>query len=113
MTWQKCLNREGNAKMYGFSSQACDNYDITISTKKTDFVHRPAPRKPYNEPTITVKKKRKKKSKLQFVGKITYLGSTLSRSLHIDDKVKMQHLTGYVEMSTIEVGQVGYTANSL
>ena len=61
MTWQKCLNREGNAKMYGFSSQACDNYDITISTKKTDFVHRPAPRKPYNEPTITVKKKKKEK----------------------------------------------------
>ena len=35
-------------------SQSCDNYDLTISTKKTEVVHQPAPRKPYNEPTITV-----------------------------------------------------------
>ena len=35
-------------------SQSCDNYDLTISTKKTEVVHQPAPRKPYNEPNITV-----------------------------------------------------------
>ena len=35
-------------------SQSCDNYDLTISTKKTEVVHQPAPGKPYNEPTITV-----------------------------------------------------------
>ena len=35
-------------------SQSCDNYDLTISTKKTEVVHKPAPGKPNNEPTITV-----------------------------------------------------------
>ena len=35
-------------------SQSCDNYDLTISTKKTEVVHQPAPGKPYNEPTVTV-----------------------------------------------------------
>ena len=39
-------------------------------------------RKPYKEPTITVKGQR-----LQVVDKFTYLGSTLSRVVHIDDEV--------------------------
>ena len=30
-------------------SQSCDNYDLTISAKKTEVVHQPAPGKPYNE----------------------------------------------------------------
>ena len=34
-------------------SQACDNYDLTISTKY-EVLHRPAPGKRYSEPTITV-----------------------------------------------------------
>ena len=63
-------------------SQSCDNYDLTISTKKTEVVHRPAPGKPYNEPSITVKGQ-----KLKIVDKFTYLGSTLSRAVHIDDEV--------------------------
>ena len=33
-------------------SQSCDNYDLTISTKKTEVVHQPTPGKPCNEPTI-------------------------------------------------------------
>ena len=32
-------------------SQSCDNYDLTISTKKDRGLHQPAPGKPYNEPT--------------------------------------------------------------
>ena len=63
-------------------SQSCDNYDLTISTKKTEVVHQPAPGKPYNEPTITVNGR-----KLKIVDKFTYLGSTLSRAVHIDDEV--------------------------
>ena len=63
-------------------SQSCDNYDLTISTKKTEVVHQPAPGKPYNEPTITVNGE-----KLKVVDKFTYLGSTLSRAVHIDDEV--------------------------
>ena len=35
-------------------SKACDNFQLTISTKKTEVVHQPAPGKPYSEPTITV-----------------------------------------------------------
>ena len=57
-------------------------YDLTISTKKTEVVHQPAPGKPYDEPTITVNGQ-----KLKVVDKFTYLGSTLSRAVHIDDEV--------------------------
>ena len=50
--------------------------------KKTEVVHQPAPGKPYNEPTITVNGQ-----KLKVVDKFTYLGSTLSRAVHIDDEI--------------------------
>ena len=63
-------------------SDSCDSYDLTISIKKTEVVYQPAPGKPYKEPTITVKGQR-----LQMVDKFTYLGSTLSRVVHIDDDV--------------------------
>ena len=62
--------------------KACDNFPLTISTKKPEVVHQPAPGKPYNEPTTTVNGQ-----KLQVVDKFTYLGSTLSRAVHIDDEV--------------------------
>ena len=38
-------------------SKACDNFHLTISTKKTEVVHQPAPGKPYSEPAITVNDK--------------------------------------------------------
>ena len=63
-------------------SDSYDSYDITISIKKTEIVYQPAPGKPFKEPTITVKGQR-----LQVVDKFTYLGSTLSRVVHIDDEV--------------------------
>ena len=63
-------------------SDSCDSYDLTISIKKTEVVYQPAPGKPYKESTITVKGQR-----LQVVDKFTYLGSTLSRIVHIDDEV--------------------------
>ena len=63
-------------------SDSCDSYDLTISIKKTEVVYQPVPGKPYKEPTITVKGQR-----LQVVDKFTYLGSTLSRVVHIDDEV--------------------------
>ena len=59
-------------------SQACINYYLTISTKKTEVVYQPAPGKPYREPTITVNGQI-----LPAVDKFTYLGSTLSRAVHI------------------------------
>ena len=63
-------------------SDSCDSYDLTISIKKTEVVYQPAPGKPYKEPTITVKGQQ-----LQVVDKFTYLGSTLSKVVHIDDEV--------------------------
>ena len=63
-------------------SDSCDNYDLTISIKKTEVVYQPAPGKPYKAPAITVKVQR-----LQVADKFTYLGSTLSRVVRIDDEV--------------------------
>ena len=63
-------------------SDFCDSYDLTISIKKNEVVYQPAPGKPYKEPTITEKGQR-----LQVVDKFTYLESTLSRVVHIDDEV--------------------------
>ena len=62
-------------------SDSCDNYNLTISIKKTELVYQPAPGKPYKEPTITVKGQG-----FKVVDKFTYLGSTLSRVVHIDDE---------------------------
>ena len=46
------------------------------------MIYQPAPGKPYKELIITVKGQR-----LQVVDKFTYLGSTLSRIVHIDNEV--------------------------
>ena len=78
-------NASSEAKMQntmGQVSQSCDNYALTISTKKTKVVHQTAYGKPYNEPTICVNGQ-----KLKLVDKFTYLGSTPSRAVHIDDEV--------------------------
>ena len=66
-------------------SEVCNNFILTISSTKTEVMHQPAPGKPYEEPTITVKE-----TKLKVVDKFTYLGSTLSRAVHIDDEVKLR-----------------------
>lgn len=63
-------------------SVACDNFGLTISTKKTEVMFQPAPGKVYSEPKIQVKG-----VQLQAVEKFTYLGSTLSRCIHIDDEI--------------------------
>ena len=79
------------------ASQSCDNYDLTIITKKTEVLHQPAPENPYNEPTITVNGQ-----KLKVVDKFTYLGSTFSRAVHIDDEVTarqpVRHSTDSVQI---------------
>ena len=49
------------------------------------MVYQPAPGKPNREPTITVKGQRLQVVDLPW--KFTYLGSTLSRVVHIDDEV--------------------------
>lgn len=62
-------------------STACDNFGLTISTKKTEVMYQPAPGKPYKEPTVTVNGEQ-----LTAVDRFTYLGSTLSRTTLIDDE---------------------------
>ena len=61
------------------SSQGCENFGLT---KKTKVMYQPAPGKPYQEPHITVKGQN-----LQAVDNFTYLGSTLSKVVHIDTEV--------------------------
>ncbi|XP_038077350.1 uncharacterized protein LOC119745200 [Patiria miniata] len=63
-------------------SSACDNFGLTISTKKTEVMHQPAPGKPYQEPHVTVKGQN-----LKAVDNFTYLGSTLSRGASDDNEV--------------------------
>ena len=82
MTWQRVLQQEKMQNGVDQVSDSCDSYDLTISIKKTEIVYQPAPGKPYKEPTITVKGQQ-----LQVVDKFTFLGSTLSRVVHIDDEV--------------------------
>ena len=75
-------NQKKNQGAVDRKSKACDNFQLTINTKKTEVVHQPAPGKPYSEPSITVKGQ-----KLQVVDKFAYLGITLSRAVNIDDAV--------------------------
>ena len=63
-------------------SSVCDNFGLTISTKKTEIMYQPAPGKPYAEPTITVNNE-----KLPVADNFNYLGSTLSSSANIDAEV--------------------------
>ena len=62
-------------------SEACNNFGLTISTKKTEVMHQPAPRNSYTEPNITINGQR-----INVVDKFTYLGSTLSRTVTMDDE---------------------------
>jgi len=66
-------------------SSACANFGLTISTKKTEVLHQPAPGKPYVEPNITINGQR-----LNTVNRFTYLGSTLSQNVTIDDEVNVR-----------------------
>ena len=63
-------------------SKACDDFGLTISIKKTEVLHQPAPATPYVEPNITVNGQ-----KLAVNDKFVYLGSTLCRSVNIDEEV--------------------------
>ena len=63
-------------------ANACDDFSLTISTKKSVVMHQPAPVSPYTEPNIAVNGQR-----LAVVDKFVYLGSTLLRSVNIDEEV--------------------------
>jgi hypothetical protein len=64
---------------------ACSNFGLTISTNKTEVLHQPPPGAVYTEPSISVNG-----HKLNIVDRFTYLGSTLSQAVHIDDEVNLR-----------------------
>src|ERR1700754_5109922 len=80
-----CALNAGNAndmqESLDLFSTACSNFGLTISTKKTEVMYQPAPGKQYRESTITVKDQT-----LTSVEKFTFLGSTLSRNVHINEE---------------------------
>ena len=63
-------------------SKSCDNFGLTISTKKTEVLFQPAPGNPYVEPNVNVKGEH-----LKAVDQFTYLGSTLTQKANIDIEV--------------------------
>ena len=83
MTWQRVLQQKKRCKKVWIKYLIHVTAMISQSaSKKTQVVYQPAPGKPYKEPIITMKGQR-----LQVVDKFTYLGSTLSGVVHIDDEV--------------------------
>ncbi|XP_062608228.1 uncharacterized protein LOC134270061 [Saccostrea cucullata] len=77
-------------------SNACDNFGLTISTKKIEVMNQPAPGKPYVEPNITINNQR-----LNVVDKFTYLDSTLSSNIVIDDEVNARLTKASVAFSRL------------
>lgn len=63
-------------------AEACSNFGLTINTEKTEVMYQPAPDKIFKEPTIKVYSE-----KLKVVNRFTYLGSTLSQNITVDDEV--------------------------
>ena len=63
-------------------SSACSNFGLTISTKKTEVLHQPAPGNPYITPNITVNGQ-----SLANVDKFPYLGSIIPQNANIDNEV--------------------------
>ena len=69
------LNASTQSDMQGsmdLFTKACDDFGLTISTKKTEVLHQPAPAAPYTEPHITGNGQR-----LAAVDKFVYIGGTL------------------------------------
>ena len=63
-------------------SSAYSNFGLTISTKKTEVLHQPAPGNLYIAPNITVDGQ-----SLASVDKFRYLGSIISQNVNIDNEV--------------------------
>ena len=66
-------------------SRACDNFGLSINTQKTEIMYQPAPGKIYERPHVTVNGET-----LNAVDNFTYLGSNLSRSVHIDNEINIR-----------------------
>ena len=67
---QQCVNH---------FSRGCDNFGFTTSTKKTEVMHQPAPRKMYHKPHIFVNDE-----PLKATDSFTYLGSTREANIDVE-----------------------------
>lgn len=65
-------------------SSACDNFCLTISTKKTEVMYQPALCNPDMDPTISVKSQT-----LSAVDKFPYLGSPIPHAVHMDNETNI------------------------
>ena len=63
-------------------SPACANFGLIINTKERQMLHHPPLHHLYMEPSVTTNGE-----VLNAVDKFTYLGSVLSRDVHIDNEV--------------------------
>ena len=61
---------------------AFSNFGLTISIKKTEVMHQPAPGAPSQQPSITVNSQ-----ELKVVDSFVYLGSTLTRNGQLDKEI--------------------------
>lgn len=66
-------------------SEACKNFGLTISLKKTEVLFQPAPGHPYTDAEIKIDNQT-----LTPCEKFTYLGSTLSKLATIDEEVSLR-----------------------
>ena len=61
-------------------STTCASFGLIINARKTHVLHQPPPHHPYVEPSITANEV------LNAVDMLIYLGSVLSRNVHIDNE---------------------------
>ena len=74
-------NHQDMQKSMDLFSAACDNFGLTISTKKTEVMFQPAPNHPHVDAHIKVNGE-----ELKSVSRFCYLGSNLSRHVNIDEE---------------------------
>lgn len=77
----KCINRGWHSNKSEQFSDACDNFCLTISTKKLKSCSN------RHQTALTLSPTSTSNQCLHPVGKLTYLSFTLSRNVHIDDDV--------------------------
>ncbi|BHF64825.1 DNA topoisomerase 2-beta [Sparganum proliferum] len=73
---------ENTQRSVDISAAWCPKFGLTLNTGKTDVMHQPSPNTECSTPQIKVNG-----SPLKIAVNFAYLGSTLSRSTKIDDRV--------------------------
>jgi hypothetical protein len=75
-------SQEDMQKSVDLFAAACADFGLTISLKKTEVLHQPAPGNPYEDGHVTINGQL-----LQPCEKFTYLGSTLSKCATLDEEI--------------------------